>query len=110
MMLNCNLHSPGPAVSPRGAAARDSRRLKVFQPAALASASGGDPLRIHLLDLSSTGALAHADAPPPTTACVTITCGAMEVGATVVWTSGRRFGLRFAAPVCDRLIETLATV
>lgn len=107
-MLTHTMHSPAPAAPPHGAAARGSRRLKIFQPAALACASGGEAVRIHLLDLSRTGALAHAAAPPLETARVTILCGAMEVGATVVWTRGRRFGLRFSAPVCETLVEALA--
>lgn len=79
---------------------RGKPRCKLFQPTELRDASGASR-RAHLLDVSATGALAHIADPPETGSSVQLALGeAMRVGR-VIWTEGRRFGVRFRAPLTD---------
>ena len=48
-----------------------------------------------LLDVSRHGAALSAPLPPPRDAAVRLELGTLAVDARVVWTDGRRFGLRF---------------
>lgn len=52
-------------------------------------------MRIHLLDLSSSGALGHADAPPQPGEIVWVVCKGSEILARTAWVRGSRFGLAF---------------
>lgn len=52
-------------------------------------------MRIHLLDLSSSGALGHADAPPMPGEIVWVVCKGSEILARTAWVRGNRFGLAF---------------
>lgn len=70
-------------------------RLKVFQPARMVA--GATERRVHLLDLSESGALVHSAEPAPAPgAVVTLHLGVKHAPARVVWADGRRFGVRFA--------------
>ena len=73
---------------------RLARRHKVFEPATMKSASG--KYRVHLLDVSATGALMHLNDPPALGSMVTILLGSAPTAATVVWRRGTRFGVTFA--------------
>ena len=57
--------------------------------------SGGRPSRVHVLDLSNNGALAHASAPPQAGEIVWLICRGNEVLARTAWVRGNRFGLAF---------------
>ena len=77
--------------------ARAQARLKLFQPTTMRGPAG--EARAHLLDLSSTGALVHAAAPPMVAARVQIGCGGEMRAGRVVWVRGNRFGVTFAVPL-----------
>ena len=87
-------------------ALRGSRRLKVFQPAGLLGAAG--PARVHLLDVSHTGVLGHAESPPAPGERVELDCAGLTTAATVRWRDGRRFGLEFEAPLDSDRMERIA--
>jgi hypothetical protein len=89
------------------AAARCAKRVKVFQPATLVHA--GSTLRIHLLDVSERGALAHAQEPAAAGARVRIECEGVVREASVQWREGRRFGLAFDRPLLPQQVSMLAT-
>ena len=72
---------------------RQGSRTRVLLPAVLLAA--GRPSRIHLLDVSHKGALAHAVEPPPPGEIVWLVCRGSEVLARTAWVRGRRFGLAF---------------
>lgn len=72
---------------------REGSRNRVLLPAVLLA--GGRPSRIHLLDLSHKGALAHAVEPPQPGDIVWLVCRGSEVLARTAWVRGRRFGLAF---------------
>lgn len=75
---------------------RESRRGERKRVLLLASLLvGGRPSRVHLLDLSGNGALAHADEPPHPGEMVWIVCRGNEVLARTAWVRGNRFGLAF---------------
>ncbi|QNA85238.1 PilZ domain-containing protein [Sphingomonas sp. So64.6b] len=88
-----------------GAVDRKARRLKTFQTASLHVAGG--VRRVHLLNLSTSGALVHSDNPPAAgTACrldATIDLGA----ARVMWVAGQRFGVMFDRPISDRSLSLM---
>jgi len=92
-----------PTSIPRGA-----NRAKIFQPGEMHTISGAQ--RIHLLDLSRTGALVYAaDKAPEVGAVVRLTAGVPLGAARVKWAVGKRFGVLFATPlsaeVLDRLLD-----
>ncbi len=70
-----------------------AQRYKLFKPIELSCA--GQAIRAHLLDLSSTGALAHAETPPPVGARVRVSAGFPLGTAKVIWANGKRFGIAF---------------
>jgi hypothetical protein len=84
---------------------RASRRLKIFLPATLRH--GAEEARIHLLDISRTGALAHADNPPKARDRVRIQCDALYITGTVAWVAGKRFGVMFSAPLAEAMIRAI---
>ena len=84
---------------------RGSARRKLFQPGEICSSTG--PQRVHLLDLSQTGALAYADAPPPAGSIVRLACPASLGAARVVWVKGKRFGLAFAASITAAQLDAI---
>ncbi|WP_311268930.1 PilZ domain-containing protein [Sphingobium sp. WCS2017Hpa-17] len=84
---------------------RSAARHKLFEP--LAIRHGGLSCRAHMLDLSVGGALLHADHPPPVGAAVLIEGPELTAGAHIVWTRGKRFGIRFDMPLCDRALQSM---
>ena len=88
-----------PASEPR------ATRHKVFLPAELIGPDG--TTRVHILNLSATGALIHADAPPMTGATVRLSCGAIGWGARVMWSQGKRFGIMNQVPLTIAQTATL---
>ena len=84
-------------------AARAYARMKVFQPGAMEW--GAAQTRIHLLDLSRGGALVYAQQPPAVGSIVRFVEPACLSAARVVWARGKRFGVAFAAPISDTLID-----
>lgn len=72
---------------------RESSRTRILLSASLLI--GGRPSRIHLLDLSRKGALAHAPEAPDLDQKVWLVCHGAEVLARIAWVKGPRFGLSF---------------
>ncbi len=89
--------------------AQDNRRAtarhKLFEPVALRI--DGVPLRGHLLDLSRSGALAHADANVLPGARVEMEGIGILTPASIVWVRDRRFGLRFDRWLSESLVEMI---
>ncbi|MCD2323371.1 PilZ domain-containing protein [Sphingomonas sp. IC-56] len=82
---------------------RRAPRAKLFQPAEM-GARGGD-VRVHVLNLSTSGALVYGDRTPSEGEQVRLTCGiALGVGR-VAWVSGRRFGVQFLRPLPQVVVE-----
>jgi hypothetical protein len=65
-------------------------------------------LRIHLLDVSLTGALGYAPAPPATGTRVQVDCGGISRAGRVCWREGSRFGLHFDLPLAPEELADLA--
>ncbi|HVF94092.1 MAG TPA: PilZ domain-containing protein [Sphingomonas sp.] len=80
-----------------------AQRHKIFQPIQMSCA--GEAFRAHLLDLSSTGALAHAEAPPPVGARIALAADLSLGTARVKWASGKRFGIAFTIPLTRAQID-----
>lgn len=84
---------------------RDAVRHKLFEP--LAVRHGGQSLRAHMLDLSTKGALLHADHPPQVGAAILIDCAGLSASAHIVWVHAKRFGVRFDMPLSDRVLHLM---
>ena len=78
---------------------RAARRLKLFQPTELRT--GEARCRVHLLDLSATGALIHAAAPPARGASVLLACAGSLREARVMWVDGQRLGVSFRSTLTN---------
>ena len=87
-------------IDPRG-----QSRHKVFLPAEMMGAAGSS--RVHLLNLSSVGALIHGDAVPRPGEVVRFRCATETWMARVVWAQHKRFGVVHIAPLG---LETLAAL
>ncbi|WCP13969.1 hypothetical protein sphantq_02408 [Sphingobium sp. AntQ-1] len=85
---------------PRGAA-----RHKLFEPLAMRHA--GVPLRAHMLDLSVSGALLHAERPPGIGDSVIIELQEFSAAAHVVWVRAKRFGVRFDVPLTETAVRAI---
>ena len=83
-------------------APRAARRLKVFLPAMLTR--GGVDLRVHLLDISSTGALLHATMAIPANEQIVLRWEGLTWSGTVMWSAGNRFGIAFAREIAEEQI------
>ncbi|WP_160296798.1 PilZ domain-containing protein [Sphingomonas sp. ERG5] len=89
----------------QGAGQRSARRLKTFQVASMHI--GDDVRRVHLLNLSTTGAMVHASDPPAKGASCRLDA-AIDLGsAHVTWVSGQRFGVMFDRPLSDASLAIL---
>jgi hypothetical protein len=84
---------------------RASARRKLFQPGEMRAE--GRVRRMHLLDLSLTGALAYTDQAPPVNSVVELTRPAGLGMARVVWTKGKRLGLAFARPISAEQLDAI---
>jgi hypothetical protein len=80
-------------------------RHKLFEPVRMQI--DGLPVRAHLLDLSMTGALAHAEAPPLSGARVSVEGLGLTLQAQVVWVRAKRFGLHFDIALPQAMIDAL---
>ena len=97
---------PLPAPSPVGP--RIAPRHKVFLPAEMIGAGGST--RAHLLNLSTTGALMHADTPPASGATVQLRCGTASWSARVVWAADKRFGVVHVTRLSSVTIDALVAI
>jgi hypothetical protein len=82
---------------------RTAARHKMFEPVVLRLR--GTPLRAHILDLSTTGALAHCDHPPQSGDRVWIEAEGVTAIAHVVWVRAKRFGLHFDVPLSYAMVQ-----
>jgi hypothetical protein len=85
--------------------ARARPRRKLFQPAELDMAGGRG--RVHLLDLSESGAQLNAARPPLQGSFVSLSCGDLRRSARVAWVAGRRVGIAFLMPLTSREVEAV---
>ena len=69
--------------------------------------AGRGLVRVHLLDLSCTGALVYAENAPPAGTIVRLACPVSLGAARVVWSRGKRFGVAFAAPLRPDALDAL---
>ncbi|MDB5696304.1 MAG: pilZ domain protein [Sphingomonas bacterium] len=77
--------------------ARARPRRKLFQPAELDV--GGGRRRVHVLDLSETGAQVNGVNPPALGSFVSLCVGEVRRAARVAWVRGQRFGVTFVMPL-----------
>lgn len=79
---------------------RATPRFKLFQPSEMTSGST-PPTRVHILNLSTGGALLYAAAPPRPGTPLRLRCGDEMRTARVAWAEQRRFGVAFTTPLAD---------
>ncbi len=89
-----------------GAHQRAAPRVKIFQPAEIKS-SAGEQHRVHLLNISTGGALVYGDAAPEVGEQVRLVCGIQLGPARVQWRSGRRFGVAFTKPIAPTQLDAI---
>lgn len=84
---------------------RTETRMKVALVGELSDARGARPCRIH--DISRGGICVEWEERPEIGMRLTFARGALTAQGTVTWTRGRRFGLRFDAPIraTDLLVQ-----
>lgn len=82
---------------------RTAPRHKLFQPTEMSWASGAT--RVHLLNLSTGGALAHAVEAPLAGTSLRIRCGERVLLARVAWARGPKFGVCFATPMTQHQLD-----
>jgi hypothetical protein len=75
-------------------AARRDRRFKTFLPAAASTAGGGEH-RVHVLDLSRSGARLHADTSFDPSDTLLLDLHGVKHSARVVWSRGKQIGVVF---------------
>lgn len=76
---------------------RAEPRLKIFQPATMHV--GADPVRVHLLDVSPSGAMVHGFAGVAPGNLLALACCGWTRAANVAWLTDKRFGVRFVQPL-----------
>lgn len=84
---------------------RGGHRHKVFLPAEMTE--GDSASRVHLLNLSMTGALLHADTTPSGGSVVQLAVGDTRWPARVVWVQDKRFGVVHVTPLTRMAVEAL---
>ena len=84
---------------------RGAVRLKIFQPAEMERSATRD--RVHLLNISTTGALIYGEEAPAIGTTVKLACGFPLGEARVAWAGGRCFGVAFANPLPKAQIDAL---
>jgi hypothetical protein len=77
--------------------ARARPRRKLFQPAELDMPGGRR--RVHVLDLSETGAQVNGVHTPVLGSFVSLSVGDVRRAARVAWVRGQRFGIKFVMPL-----------
>jgi hypothetical protein len=76
---------------------RAEPRLKVYK---LGRAqAGGMQFKVHLLDVSASGARLHAGRTPDQGMRITLDCSPVSATGTVRWVHASRFGIRFDTPL-----------
>lgn len=91
-----------------GTERRLQRRKKAFRPSVIADANG--ERRVHLLDLTTEGALGYTFHPPATGETLTLLLLHHRVEAQVIWMEDRKFGLHFRTPISSTLVDQLLVV
>ncbi|WP_166745788.1 PilZ domain-containing protein [Sphingomonas naasensis] len=86
-----------PTIDRGGTHPRAAARLKIFRPGEMER--GGATTRVHLLNISTGGALLYAETAPAVGAEIRLTSGIALGPARVQWSSGRRFGVAFRTPL-----------
>lgn len=72
--------------------------------------SGARDVRVHVLNLSTSGAMVYGEDTPAPGTQVQLTCG-MPLGACrVAWVSGRRFGVQFVKPLPQIMVEQVVRI
>ena len=89
-----------------GAERRVAHRFKIFHPGQWRHAD--THLRLHLLDISTTGARAFAKAPPEVGTNIFIECGVPLGVARVSWLRGSSFGVQFRISLSLDTIDAVA--
>jgi hypothetical protein len=87
----------------QGAERRAAERTSVSLPVLIHAGGRQHVAKVH--NLSLTGALLETAADLPRGASVVLSCGTIEANATIVWASHGSFGIRFAAPVRETVLE-----
>ena len=95
---------PSLAASPTTADTRVPRH-KVFLPAEMVGPTGA--VRVHLLNLSTTGALAYGEPVPGPGAVVQMRCGDKAWLARIVWAQDKRFGIVHVVPLATAAVAAL---
>ncbi|AJP73179.1 hypothetical protein TS85_17360 [Sphingomonas hengshuiensis] len=78
----------------------------MFQPAQMTTDTR-DAVRVHLLDLSTLGAMVYGTPTPAVGSDVQIACGIGLGTARVAWAEGRRFGVVFARPIAESCLDAI---
>ena len=86
---------------------RAKPRHKLFLPTTMLV--GAEKFRVHLLDLSASGAQVHFTIPPPLGALVQIECAGALRMARVARRDGERFGIQFLTPLRNIEIEQVTS-
>lgn len=63
--------------------------------------------RVHILDISRSGARVHCTAALPLAGEIWLRCGDLAVPARVVWSEEGRHGLHFAHPISDAQVDAV---
>jgi hypothetical protein len=87
---------------------RTEPRLKVFQPATMTVGSG--EVRVHLLDVSATGAMVHGYAEVGPDDRLALACSGWSRRAHVTWMTNKRMGVRFLQPLSARELSATLCV
>lgn len=91
--------------STSAAASRHAARSKIFQPGEMHGITGTH--RVHLLDLSTTGALVYGKQTPQVGDVVRLVAVIPLGPARVMWVSGKRFGVAFATSLSSATVEQI---
>jgi hypothetical protein len=89
-----------------GARRRAAPRIKIFQPAEIQWGRDA-PRRVHLLNISTGGALLYGDEVPAVGSEVRLACGIPLGSARVQWIRKQRFGVAFANPLGAAQIDAI---
>ena len=84
---------------------RKSRRHRLFELATRFDRKG--ERRAHVLDLSTTGLLLHADKPLEPGQRIALTFAKLGVVGRVVWAEGRYCGIALIQPLEDRQVQEI---
>jgi hypothetical protein len=80
-------------------------RFKLFQPTEMIVS--GQASRVHILNISISGALVHSAQPVALASLVELQCGSHLRAARVAWVNGLRAGVAFSIPFNDDNIRQI---